>query len=160
MANRSQPAIDASANPLQRPIIESIHPPLRPTSSFPVPAAPRGRGAGGMSSRRPRPGFTLRDIDSTILPSGGGASGAGLGAGRPSLPDPPRRPVNMGTPFANFSRIVYAPINVLQSHCFSNLGLKGSLWRSQLCGQGGRSRQRSRFLQRLFLFYQHDTIAA
>lgn len=73
--------------------------------------APRTRGVG-MSARRPRPAFSLRDIDPSIAEppfSGGGVAAAGLGAGRPSLPDPPRRPPagNFGSPFSNFSKIVY-----------------------------------------------------
>jgi len=58
-----------------------------------------------------KPSLSLKDIDPTIIsPSpSGGAAGAGLGAGRPSLvPDPPKRPnpANFGSPFSNFSKIV------------------------------------------------------
>jgi hypothetical protein len=58
-----------------------------------------------------KPNFSLKDIDPSIIsPSpSGGAAGAGLGAGRPSLvPDPPKRPnpANFGSPFSNFSKIV------------------------------------------------------
>jgi hypothetical protein len=65
-----------------------------------------------MANRRIKPNFSLRDIDPSIIsPSpSGGAVGAGLGAGRPSLvPDPPRRPnpANFGSPFSNFSKIVF-----------------------------------------------------
>jgi hypothetical protein len=70
----------------------------------------------GMAGRRQRPAFSLRDIDPSILPDphhiGGGPLGAGLGAGRPSLlrHEQPRRPPqagNFGSPFSNFSKIVY-----------------------------------------------------
>lgn len=72
----------------------------------------------GMAARRQRPGFSLRDIDPSILPdpssshhTGGGPLAAGLGAGRPSLHHEPRRPPsqagNFGSPFSNFSKIVY-----------------------------------------------------
>jgi len=65
-----------------------------------------------MAGRRLKPNFTLKDIDATALPTpitSGGALGAGLGAGRPSLGlDPPKRPPagNFGSPFSNFSKIV------------------------------------------------------
>jgi mitogen-activated protein kinase kinase len=62
-----------------------------------------------MASRRKRPALTLKDIDDFATDGlGGGASGAGLGAGRPSLADDvPRRPSgNLGSPFSNFSKIV------------------------------------------------------
>jgi mitogen-activated protein kinase kinase len=59
-----------------------------------------------------KPSLSLKDIDPSIIsPSpSGGAAGAGLGAGRPSLvPDPPKRPnpANFGSPFSNFSKIVF-----------------------------------------------------
>jgi mitogen-activated protein kinase kinase len=65
-----------------------------------------------MAGRRLKPNFTLKDIDASILPppiTSGGALGAGLGAGRPSLgAEPPKRPPagNFGSPFSNFSKIV------------------------------------------------------
>jgi mitogen-activated protein kinase kinase len=80
------------------------HPMLQAAHSFPLA---RGR-RGGMSNRRMKPGFTLRDIDPSVFPTGG-AIGAGLGAGRPSISsDAPRRPsaANSGSPFSNFSKIV------------------------------------------------------
>jgi mitogen-activated protein kinase kinase len=66
------------------------------------------------TGRRPKPGLKLSSIfgDSAVV--GGGAAGAGLGAGRPSLVvdalTQKRPPHNFGTPFANFHKIVYAPI--------------------------------------------------
>jgi mitogen-activated protein kinase kinase len=39
--------------------------------------------------------------------TGGGAIGAGLGAGRPSLAEARRGPSTFDTPFANFNKIVY-----------------------------------------------------
>jgi len=59
-----------------------------------------------MANRRMKPALSLKDIDPTI-PSGG-AFGAGLGAGRPSLAqDIPKRPsANLASPFSNFSKIV------------------------------------------------------
>lgn len=79
--------------------------------SYPLPSSVvRGRG-GGLAGKRPKPNFKLSDINgSGAAPSvGGGAAGAGLGAGRPSLADPavPRRPPsNIGSPFSNFGKIV------------------------------------------------------
>lgn len=63
------------------------------------------------AGRRMKPGFTLRDIDASLIPppagmiGSGGALGAGLGAGRPLLDAGSRKPP-AGTPFANFSKIV------------------------------------------------------
>ena len=86
----------------------------------------------GMAARRQRPGFSLRDIDPSILPEpsflhpGGGPLAAGLGAGRPSLlrHEQPRRPPsqvgNFGSPFSNFSKIVYV---LLFSFIFPSLSL-------------------------------------
>lgn len=75
-----------------------------PSPHRPPPTAP---------SRRARPNLNLRDIDPSFLPSHGPAA-AGLGPGRPSLflNDPPRRPSagNFGSPFSNFSKIVYVSI--------------------------------------------------
>ncbi|KAF7321853.1 Protein kinase domain-containing protein [Mycena kentingensis (nom. inval.)] len=86
------PGVDATTAALQRATLSgpSDIPNLRPANSFPPPR-PRG---GGMMGRR-KPNFTLKDIE-----GGGGASGAGLGAGRP--------PVRTDTApaFSNFSKIV------------------------------------------------------
>ncbi|PPR05816.1 hypothetical protein CVT26_010096 [Gymnopilus dilepis] len=96
----------ASNNPNNN-IGPNSHPVLHPASSFPPPP-PRPSKPAGMAARRARPNFTLRDIESVVLPDGPVA--AGLGAGRPSLfqQETPRRPQagNFGTPFANFSKIV------------------------------------------------------
>ncbi|KAF9010558.1 kinase-like protein [Cyathus striatus] len=66
-----------------------------------------------MAARRQKPAFSLKDIDAGLIETpiqGGGAAGAGLGAGRPSLvQDTPRRGPqagNFGSPFSNFSKIV------------------------------------------------------
>ncbi|KAJ6625475.1 kinase-like domain-containing protein [Mycena sp. CBHHK59/15] len=89
-------SVDATAAALQRttlsPAVEI--PNLRPANSYPAPR-PRG-GAGGMMGRR-KPNFTLKDIEGA-----GGASGAGLGAGRPSL----RNLSDAAPAFSNFSKIV------------------------------------------------------
>ncbi|KAF8200647.1 kinase-like protein [Pholiota molesta] len=83
------------------------HPVLHNAASFPAPQ-PRAPKPTGMAARRARPNFSLRDIDSFVLPDGPAA--AGLGAGRPTaLQDTPRRPPpagNFGSPFSNFSKIV------------------------------------------------------
>ena len=82
----------------------------------------------GMAARRQRPAFSLRDIDPSIVPessssrpTGGGPLAAGLGAGRPSLLHleqtrraPPQG--NFGSPFSNFSKIVYGPSLSLLYH--------------------------------------------
>lgn len=109
-ANTPGPSVDAATAALHRVSLGHEHPSLRAANSFPLPNAPRARG-GGMAGRRIRPNFSLKDIDATAVPTppGGGALGAGLGAGRPSLgPEPPKRPPagNFGSPFSNFSKIV------------------------------------------------------
>ncbi|KAL0956412.1 hypothetical protein HGRIS_002560 [Hohenbuehelia grisea] len=86
-------------------------PSLRAANSYPLQSSSpiRGRGglpAGGLGGRRLKPNFSLKDIDANAIPSGG-ASGAGLGAGRPALSQ--RRPppaTNFVSPFSNFSKIV------------------------------------------------------
>lgn len=91
------------------------HPGLINTHTFPQPHFPtiRGRGGvpGGMAGRRQKPGFSLRDIDPSLSDnmSNASAAAAGLGAGHPSLAQDSRRPSQgkTGTPFANFSKIVY-----------------------------------------------------
>ncbi|KAF8904441.1 kinase-like protein [Gymnopilus junonius] len=80
------------------------HPVLQSAASFPA-LQPRPKPTG-LAARRPRPNFSLRDIDAVVLPDGPAA--AGLGAGRPTFQEPPRRPPagNFGSPFSNFSKIV------------------------------------------------------
>ncbi|TFK73890.1 kinase-like protein [Pluteus cervinus] len=87
----------------------STHPALSPLGSLQPPhLAPRPRAGGGV--RRPRPGFTLSDIDPTLIPppaaATAGASGAGLGPGRPPTELPRRPQSDFGSPFSNFSKIV------------------------------------------------------
>ncbi|KAG6335318.1 hypothetical protein ID866_3781 [Astraeus odoratus] len=98
-------SIDSATQALQRTHInDSAHHPLvHQPQSFP-PASPRGRGAAPTPPKRNKPGFKLSDIHSDV---GGGAIGAGLGAGRPSLAEPSRRlSSTFDTPFANFNKIV------------------------------------------------------
>ncbi|KAJ7496131.1 kinase-like protein [Mycena galericulata] len=89
------PTIDATTAALQRTTLSPAEiPNLRPANSYPVPAAARPRGGGGMMGRR-KPNFTLKDIEGA-----GGASGAGLGAGRPPLRN------DAAPAFSNFTKIV------------------------------------------------------
>ena len=100
-------------------------------------------GNVGMAARRQRPSFSLRDIDPSILPDpspfhqGGGPLAAGLGAGRPSLLhiEQTRKPPsqsNFGSPFSNFSKIVYV-LSLSSFHLIIlNHPSKRSLWCSQL----------------------------
>ena len=150
----------ASNNPNNN-IGPNSHPVLHPASSFPPPP-PRPSKPAGMAARRARPNFTLRDIESVVLPDGPVA--AGLGAGRPSLfqQETPRRPQagNFGTPFANFSKIVYA------SHCFFHrfLLLTANFQRSFRCTQFQRkshpARCRRQLFKRCLLLHQHGPAAA
>ncbi|KAJ7045676.1 putative PBS2-tyrosine protein kinase [Mycena alexandri] len=90
------PALDATTAALQRTSLGGpIDPPnLRPANSYPAPAIARPRGGGMMGRRKPL-NFSLRDIEGA-----GGAAGAGLGAGRPSLRN------DAAPAFSNFSKIV------------------------------------------------------
>lgn len=97
-------SIDSAAQALQRTHIgEAAHPLVHQPQSFP-PSSSSPRGRSPAPPKRNRPGFTLSDIHGDV---GGGAIGAGLGAGRPSLAESPRRPSStFDTPFANFNKIV------------------------------------------------------
>lgn len=92
-------------------------------SNLQLGGAKAARPPPGMSAsaRRAKPiGLTLDKLMGSSAPSGpppapslrgagGGAGGAGLGPGRAlSIGTPPRRPQPAGTPFSNFSTIVYA----------------------------------------------------
>ena len=113
-ANRTQssfPALESTTDAFARASLNpdntaSPHPSLISAHSFP---AQRPR-PGGLAARRTKPPFTLKDIDPNIVPTpSGGAIGAGLGAGRPSLAhEHPRRPnpASFTSPFSNFSKIV------------------------------------------------------
>ncbi|KAG1767033.1 STE/STE7 protein kinase [Suillus placidus] len=105
-------SIDSAAQTLQRASInESSHPIIQSSHSFSASpgsslAAARARGRGGSAiaaGRRNKPGFKLSDMNPE---TGGGAIGAGLGAGRPSLAEARRGPSSFDTPFANFNKIV------------------------------------------------------
>jgi len=109
LANRTQPALESTTDALARASLHpdntaSPHPSLISPHSFPA----RGPRLGSLAARRTKPPISLRDIDPNIVPSGG-AIGAGLGAGRPSLAhENPRRPnpTSLASPFSNFSKIV------------------------------------------------------
>lgn len=98
-------ALDSATEVFARASLADTNPASIRPHSFPIPT--RGGTPTPTSSRRPKPSFKLSDIN-------GGAAAAGLGAGRPNLgaPPNPRRPTssgnnsNLGTPFANFGKIV------------------------------------------------------
>lgn len=97
-------SIDSATQALQRTHLgETAHPLVHQPQSFPSSSSsPRGRSPA--PPKRNKPGFTLSDIHGDV---GGGAIGAGLGAGRPSLAESSRRPSStFDTPFANFNKIV------------------------------------------------------
>ena len=105
-ATRQQQAVSAH--------IDAAATALQNTSFDPKAASPRTppRGRGGMAARRQKPGFSLRDIDPTLVPeppATSSAAAAGLGAGRPSALPPAvskKSPPTFGSPFSNFSKIV------------------------------------------------------
>ncbi|TDL25930.1 kinase-like protein [Rickenella mellea] len=115
MANRANshaspsPTLEATTAAFQRAALsEHHHPSLRSANTAPAQVPTKG-----MAGRRAKPGLKLSDIvgPSAMTPSGGGASGAGLGAGRPNMDDdePIRRGPPQGvmtTPFSNFNKIV------------------------------------------------------
>jgi hypothetical protein len=126
----------------------------------------------GMAARRQRPAFSLRDIDPSILPdssssfrpSGGGPLAAGLGAGRPSLLhlEQTRRPPsqnNFGSPFSNFSKIVYG-----LSFSFFLLSfihrLKRSVWCPQFQWKGRSACCWRQLLKRCLFRNQHGSVTA
>ncbi|KZP18760.1 kinase-like protein [Athelia psychrophila] len=116
MANRASQAppsssasfsVDKASDAMARASLAD-HPANPRAQSYPIPTlASRGRGGPtGLAGKRMKPGFKLSDIHGDV---GGGAAGAGLGAGRPSLandPAPRRPPPSMGSPFSNFGKIV------------------------------------------------------
>lgn len=85
-----------------------VPPHLRPAASYPPPhkASPNPLASGIAGRRRPKPNFSLKDINS------GGASAAGLGQGRPSLAldDSRRGPLAHAPPgslFSSFANVMY-----------------------------------------------------
>ena len=117
MANRSgqsSPSVDAAAAAMRSMSLAErnmLPPNARAPASAPVPgrigAGPPG---GGLAARRQgmkAPRLNVADIPGHMMP-GGGPSGAGLGSGRPIIEEIPRRSPqqHMGTPFANFRKIV------------------------------------------------------
>ncbi|KAF9652991.1 kinase-like protein [Thelephora ganbajun] len=101
MANRSALSVDSVTSALQRMALNDprLPPSFMPTQSIRPPP-----------SRRPKPGLKLSDLDNPLTSIGGGTTGAGLGASRPSFSidaSMPKRPAhNFGTPFSNFGKIV------------------------------------------------------
>lgn len=115
-------AIDSAAHAQRASINETNHPIVH--SSFSFSASPgssslvatRARGRGGgvtAAGRRTRPEFKLSDMNPE---TGGGAIGAGLGAGRPSLAEARRGPSSFDTPFANFNKIVCVSLSFFRYH--------------------------------------------
>ena len=101
MANRTALSVDSVTNSLQKTTLNDPRLPLpfTPTQSLRPPP-----------SRRPKPGLKLSDLDSPLTSIGGGTTGAGLGASRPSFAIDSnvqrRQSHNFGTPFSNFGKIV------------------------------------------------------
>jgi mitogen-activated protein kinase kinase len=117
MANRGATsnsfALDSTTEAFTRAsLTDATSPSSTQAHSFPIPITGATRGGsrssiGGTATKRLKPSFKLSDINGSEV--GGGAAGAGLGAGRPSLADPipaRRPPSNFGSPFSNFGKIV------------------------------------------------------
>ncbi|KAG7098724.1 hypothetical protein E1B28_000637 [Marasmius oreades] len=130
-ANRQSPSIDQATSGLHNVNINDhpssstppSHPALRAAASYPPPTSAFSTrpalGAAkpaGLAARRAKAAFNVRDINPNALPTpaSGGASAAGLGAGRPQLPPQqevkrgPLATASFGSSFASFSKIVYA----------------------------------------------------
>ncbi|KAK1233157.1 MAP kinase kinase Wis1 [Marasmius sp. AFHP31] len=148
LANRQSPGIDQATNALQNahlndptsPGSSSMgpHPSLRAAASYPPatinlnsPRPGAGKPMGGLAARRAKPNFNVRDINPNAMPTptGGGASAAGLGAGRPlqlSMQQETKRgplaAAAFGSSFASFSKIVYVPPVHLSFATQSHLG--------------------------------------
>ncbi|KAF9062436.1 kinase-like domain-containing protein [Rhodocollybia butyracea] len=106
--------VDDTASLLQHASLASpsnLPPHLRPAASYPPPSIPRRSDnsptPAGMARRRPKPNFSLKDINGNL---GGGASAAGLGQGRPFASDDSRRgPLAHAPPgslFSSFANVV------------------------------------------------------
>ncbi|KAG9019412.1 hypothetical protein FS842_007852 [Serendipita sp. 407] len=125
LANRSQQANNATNK--QNAVNETVEalmratladrPPLHPSGAAalstpglggnPIMRMGQGGAGAGMAARRAKPGMKLSDMSGF----GGAAETFGLRVGRPASPGPPparRAPPQgeLGTPFANFSKIV------------------------------------------------------
>jgi hypothetical protein len=94
--------LDQAAQALRRADLAS-HPVLHPTQSFTRPKPT------SLAAKRMRPDLTLASIDPKLVndDSDSSSSFAGLGLGRPLDSAPKRSAVDLGTPFSNFSKIVY-----------------------------------------------------
>ncbi|THV02406.1 kinase-like protein [Dendrothele bispora CBS 962.96] len=110
MAQRNNPNVDSATLALQNASISSphdLHPALRPANSYPPPnTSPHRPLQGGLAGRR-KPNLNLRDLQG----ASGGAAGAGLGAGRPSLAQSsalrgPLASAPFGSHFDSFSNVV------------------------------------------------------
>ena len=112
-------SVDAATNAMRNATLleRPQHPALRTTVSSPAPGRPSM--AGGLAARRAKadvPKLNIREFEMDHLPPGGGASGAGLGRGRPQVDDeiPRRSPqATWGTPFENFGKIMFVSRSVL-----------------------------------------------
>jgi len=97
----------ASRNANASPSVEQVAGALKRANLSDGSIRPPSHPPGGVAGRRRGIGFKLGDITG----AGSSPSAAGLGAGRPTALDapfeqPPVRRNELGTPFANFGKIV------------------------------------------------------
>lgn len=92
--------IDQAGDALRRANLAS-HPVLHPSQSFPR------QKPTSLAAKRMKPDLNLASIDPKLVADDTSASFAGLGLGRPLDSVPKRSSLNLGTPFSNFSKIVY-----------------------------------------------------
>ena len=100
---------DQAGDALRRADLAS-HPVLHPTHSFPRPKP------ASLAAKRMRPDLNLAAIDPKLVADDASTSFAGLGLGRPLDSLPKRSAVDLGTPFSNFSKIVYVVWSMTTAH--------------------------------------------
>lgn len=111
-SNAHNRAMEEAADKLKHTDLSTpAHPPLSTAQSFP---RAKPKPPTGLAAKRMRPGLNLSAIDPNLVGDAmeNGAA-AGLALGRPAAFDSLRKPA-FGTPFSNFSKIVYVDIGLTE----------------------------------------------